>query len=148
MFDKIGYKIKVIAESQYVLFVLGCIIAGIYLISIEFVFLGIFVFILGFVMAPISAFLLYGFGELIDKVNEISENIKSDGLNINNVENNVDEQVQEVSKVNYSGYVFLAVVTVIIPIVVAIIAFCGLSSSDEGTINAYEAVVSIEYNDG
>ena len=149
MFNNIGYRIKVLAEVQLTLFSIGCFIFGIYLMSIDFVFLGILVFISGFICAPISAYLLYGFGELIDKVNTISENTRKDGFITYHVKNNINENVKDKSKVDYSGYFILVIVTLLISVIVALIAIGIMSSSvNDGAINATSAVVSIEYNDG
>lgn len=77
MYDNIGKKIKSLAKALFIVQSVLCFIAGIVL---TFVLNPIFMFasIIAPVIVWISSWLLYGFGELIDKTCDISASITSD----------------------------------------------------------------------
>ncbi len=73
MFDKIGFKIKLLAKISsllgMVISVIGGIIVIAFAIELEIGILlaaGIAIIVLGILLSWLSAFLLYGFGELIE----------------------------------------------------------------------------------
>lgn len=77
MYEQIGEKIKALAST---LAAIGSIISffgGIVLITIDEdnVLLGIFVIVIGSLLSWVSSWLLYGFGELIDKVCSIEKSM-------------------------------------------------------------------------
>ena len=81
MFDNIGGKIKGLASVCCVLEMLASIITGIILIATDedLVTYGIVTLFAGSLFGIGSSWLIYGFGELIEKVNRIEESIcKSD----------------------------------------------------------------------
>ena len=74
MYENIGKKIKVLAQAIFILESIAAVITGIVLwIDIEEGWCAIVLFG-GPVVAWISSWLLYGFGELIDKVCDIERN--------------------------------------------------------------------------
>ena len=76
MYENIGKKIKVLAQAIFILESIAAVITGIVLwIDIEEGWCAIVLFG-GPVVAWISSWLLYGFGELIDKVCDIERNIR------------------------------------------------------------------------
>ena len=76
MFQNIGGKIKGLAVTAFILEALGLVIAGIGLaVSARYedeMMAGILTLLLGPVIAWVSSWLLYGFGELIEKVSILS----------------------------------------------------------------------------
>ena len=79
MYDNIGSKIKGLAKALFIIEAIWTIISGIVLLCIDDrnnAFLAVFLFIGGPIFAWISSWLLYGFGELIDKVCEIATNTR------------------------------------------------------------------------
>lgn len=77
MYNNIGGKIKVLAKSAFIVETIASVIAGIvFLFDYETVVLGLIIIIAGPLVAWVSSWLLYGFGELIDKVTEIACNTR------------------------------------------------------------------------
>ncbi len=76
MYDKIGSKIKGLAKVIFIVEAIVTVITGIALISSD-VDIGILVIALGPIIAWVSSWLLYGFGELIDKACDIEHNTRS-----------------------------------------------------------------------
>ena len=77
MFENIGGKIKVLAQVVCWIGIVVSVIYGIKIIQTEYATemkaLGFAVAVLGSVLSWIGSFLLYGFGELIEKVTVIAE---------------------------------------------------------------------------
>ena len=74
MFSKIGKKIKEIAEVLCRLLIIVSLIAGLIIIpTVDFI-IGIAVIIIGAICSLFTSFLLYGFGELIDKTVQNEQN--------------------------------------------------------------------------
>ena len=78
-FEKIGEKIKGLARTLFVIEAIVSMIMGISLMVTHetLIFPGILVIVLGPVFAWISSWLLYGFGEIIDKLTKIEENTRA-----------------------------------------------------------------------
>lgn len=76
MYDNIGKKIKGLAKALFIIEAIAAVIAGIVFWSIdeEFFFIGLLVIVGGALLAWISSWFLYGFGELIDKTCDIARN--------------------------------------------------------------------------
>lgn len=75
MYDDIGMKIKGLAKIMFYLeSILIMIIALPIAYEADALLLGIIIVIIGMILAWISTFLLYGFGELIDKACDIERN--------------------------------------------------------------------------
>ena len=62
-FGNVGKKIKGVAMTMFVLETIGAIVAGISLIETDF---GVLIILLGPVVALVSAWILYGFGEIVE----------------------------------------------------------------------------------
>ena len=86
MYKNIGKKIKTLATVIFALDAIGFFIGGIVLIVVgadsrrggeEAILLGIAMMIVGPLFAWIASWMLYGFGELIDKTAEIAENTRT-----------------------------------------------------------------------
>ena len=79
MFNNIGGKIKGLAKAIVILAIIYAIILAIFLLAIDNTAgaVSLPVIILIPVIAWISSWTLYGFGELIDKVTQIEENTRN-----------------------------------------------------------------------
>ena len=80
MYDNIGGKIKGLAKATFIVEAIAAVITGIVLMCIDedLILYGILSLIVGPVLAWISSWLLYGFGELIDKVSDIERNTRGE----------------------------------------------------------------------
>lgn len=79
MFDNIGGKIKGLAKAIFIIATIIFIIAGLVMLSDggdTAMITGIVTIIVGPLAAWVSSWLLYGFGELIEKTTEIAENTR------------------------------------------------------------------------
>lgn len=79
MFDNIGGKIKSLAKTIFIIETIICIIGGLVMLtegSDEAMIYGVITIIVGPLTAWVSSWLLYGFGELIEKTCEIAENTR------------------------------------------------------------------------
>lgn len=93
MYDNIGGKIKGLAKAVFIVEAIAAVITGIALMAIDedLILFGILTLILGPAIAWVSSWLLYGFGELIDKVCEIATNTKT-SRNASTSSNNQEHQ--------------------------------------------------------
>ncbi len=80
MYDNIGGKIKGLVKTIFVLESIGFIILGLSMLDAS-VLLGLIVLIIGPLIAWVSSFVLYGFGELVEKISQIEVNTRN-GYNI------------------------------------------------------------------
>ena len=80
MYDNIGRKIKGLAKAIFIAQGISMAITGIVLMCIDedLILYGVLTLILGPIFAWISSWLLYGFGELIDKVSSIERNTRDE----------------------------------------------------------------------
>ena len=122
MFDNIGQKIKRIAKIQSLLFSLFYIIIGIIFISMEqFGSLGLIMFFIGLFGIPIFAFLLYGFGELIDKISEISVNIRNSVDNGYIIKDTNDSRLDKVCNfIYYEKFKIIIFLSMLVILIVAV----------------------------
>lgn len=75
LYDDIGGKIKGWAKWMFVIESIAAVIAGVsFLFYSEYPILGLVLIILGPIVAFVSTWLLYGFGEIIDYLELIEEN--------------------------------------------------------------------------
>lgn len=81
MFDNIGAKIQKVAKGLMYFWIIASIAVGIFMFieglgedELLLVVLGPAVIAIGCVMAPVSVYLLYGFGKLIEDVEAIRRN--------------------------------------------------------------------------
>ena len=80
MYDNIGSKIKIAAQTAFMLGVIGSIIFGLVICfgSEDFNAIGILYILLGGIISWISTLLMYGFGELIERVCSIDKKTLTD----------------------------------------------------------------------
>ena len=76
MYDNIGGKIKGLAKATFIVEAIASVITGIALMAADkdFIFIGLPAMVLGPIVAWVSSWLLYGFGEIIDKLCSIERN--------------------------------------------------------------------------
>ena len=90
LFNNIGEKLKEIAKGIFIFSVILSILAGIITFivspSIELIIYVIIGAVVGLVATWINACLIYGFGEIIDRLREISENVYSNNKEQKNTE--------------------------------------------------------------
>ncbi len=77
MYSNIGGKIKGLAIAAMVLGAIGFIISGLALIQTDLL-AGILIIISGILGSWLASLVLYGFGELIEKVCDIAEQMVDD----------------------------------------------------------------------
>lgn len=80
MYDNIGSKIKIVAQILFVLGVIGSIIFGFVICfgSEDFNAIGFLYILLGGLISWLSTLLMYGFGELIERVCSIDKKPPTD----------------------------------------------------------------------
>lgn len=78
MYDNIGGKIKGLAKAIFIIETIAAVITGIVpmMIEEEFMPFCFLVMIVGPIVAWVSSWLLYGFGELIEKACDIERNTR------------------------------------------------------------------------
>jgi hypothetical protein len=82
MYNNIGGKIKGLAKAFFIVEAIACVICAFVLIANgvdyheELAVYGFLMLIFGPIVAWVSSWLLYGFGELIDKACEIADNTR------------------------------------------------------------------------
>ena len=99
MYEEIGKKIKILARIIFVLGFIGSLIFSIIYIKngtnnasdMEIAFKGILVFLIGVILAWVSTFVLYGFGELVDKVCDIADDVSGIKYNTKNKDGGLDK---------------------------------------------------------
>ena len=80
MYDNIGGKIKGLAKIVFIVEAIAAAITGIALMASDEdrILIGLLVMVVGPLVAWVSSWLLYGFGELIDKTCDIERNTRGD----------------------------------------------------------------------
>lgn len=81
MYDNIGGKIKALAKFIFIFQAIAMFITGIVLLAVDddLIAVGLPLALVGPLLAWISSWLLYGFGELIEKTCQIERNTRGDG---------------------------------------------------------------------
>lgn len=83
MYENIGKKIKGLAFWTFLLESIGAVITGISIIAAfeeDLAWIAILIMFFGPVVAWVSTWLLYGFGELIDKADAIEQNTRKEDV--------------------------------------------------------------------
>ena len=82
MYDNIGGKIKGLATAIFIIEAIVGIIYGIALMATDedLILIGLLVLVGGPIVAWVSSWLIYGFGELIDKTCDIERNTRGEGI--------------------------------------------------------------------
>lgn len=110
MYDNIGGKIKGLAKAVFIVEAIAVFIAGIALMAYGegeglYLFMGLIVIALGPVVAWVSSWLLYGFGELIDKTCDIARNTHG-GERKSEAQSKADyERISKIEKLRSQGLI-------------------------------------------
>lgn len=107
MYDNIGGKIKGLAKAIFILEAIAAVIGGIaFMVEDEdMILIGLLVMILGPIVAWVSSWLLYGFGELIDKTCDIARNTYS-GERKSEAQAKADsERINKIEKLRSQGLI-------------------------------------------
>jgi hypothetical protein len=104
MYDHIGKKIKSLAVWTFIVEAIGSIITGFILMTDEDVLYILLVFF-GPIVAWVSSWLLYGFGELIDKACDIERNTRG-GERKSEAQAKADpERISKIEKLRSQGLI-------------------------------------------
>ena len=78
MYENIGKKIKGLAKACFIVETIAAVLAGVIMIATDedYIVYGAMIAILAPLVAWVSSWLLYGYGELIDKACEIEANTR------------------------------------------------------------------------
>lgn len=107
MYDNIGGKIKGLAKATFAIGAIAAAITGIALMTSDgdLAFIGLLVLFTGPIAAWISSWLIYGFGELIDKVCDIERNTRG-GERKSEAQAKVDyERINKIEKLRSQGLI-------------------------------------------
>ena len=108
MYENIGKKIKGLAQ---ILFIVGAIAAAIIgmvlmIISTSFILLGVLTLFLGPILSWIGSWLLYGFGELIDKTCDIERNTRGASKEDNPSQTNaISDKIKTIEDLRSKGLI-------------------------------------------
>ncbi len=107
MYDNIGGKIKALAKAIFIFEAIAAVIAGIALMAAndDLILFGVLALILGPAVAWVSSWLLYGFGELIEKACDIERNTRS-GERKSEAQSKIDaERISKIEKLRSQGLI-------------------------------------------
>jgi len=107
MYDNIGGKIKGLAKASFIVVAIAEAITGIALMATDgdLILYGFLVMVVGPIVAWVSSWLLYGFGELIDKASEIERNTRG-GERKSEAQAKVDsERIGKIEKLRSQGLI-------------------------------------------
>lgn len=107
MYEKIGSKIKVLAKVMFFIGSFGSIMAGVAFMidKNEFNFIGIIILVVGIILSLATSWILYGFGELIEKTSFIATNVYS-SKNQKKENINIDcNRINEFEKLRFNGLI-------------------------------------------
>lgn len=107
MYDNIGGKIKGLAKAIFIVGAIAAVIAGVAIMGSdeETIVIGSLVMIFGPLIAWVSSWLLYGFGELIDKTCDIARNTYG-GERKSEAQSKVDyERISKIERLRSQGLI-------------------------------------------
>ena len=107
MYDNIGGKIKGLAKASFIVAAIAEVITGIALMAADedLILYGLLVLVVGPIVAWVSSWLLYGFGELIDKASDIERNTRG-GKRKSEAQSKVDsERISKIEKLRSQGLI-------------------------------------------
>ena len=107
MYDNIGGKIKGLAKATFIVEAIATVITGIALMASDedMIPVGLLVMVVGPIVAWVSSWLLYGFGELIDKTCDIARNTYG-GERKSEAQSKVDyERISKIEKLRSQGLI-------------------------------------------
>ena len=100
MYDNIGGKIKILAKVLCIIVAILEFVYGIILLEDQTI-IGVLLMIVGPIMAWISSWMLYGYGELIEKTTSIDYNVRAISRNVRRDENKSEVQIKaEAERIN------------------------------------------------
>ena len=107
MYDNIGKKIKGLATATFIVEALASIIIGIVVAVIDndLVLVSLLILLLGSFAAWVSSWLLYGFGELIDKTCDIAYNTRDREMKNEAQSNDDDKKINEAETLSYQNFI-------------------------------------------
>ena len=98
MFENIGSKIKNLSKFICCIEIIACIVVGIVMAATNenLIFAGILVAVIGALLSWVGAFILYGFGQLIENSDIIAEESRrSNAKNENNIRKERDRKEKQ-----------------------------------------------------
>ncbi len=107
MYDNIGGKIKGLAKAFFIVEAIAAVITGIALMATDedLIGIGLLVMVVGPLVAWVSSWLLYGFGEIIDKLCDIERNTRG-GERKSEAQAKVDsERISKIEKLRSQGLI-------------------------------------------
>ena len=107
MYDNIGKKIKIMAKVIFVIGLIISLIAGFIIIGIsqQLVLISLLIFVVGPIFFWISTWLLYGFGELIDKTCDIERNTRG-GQKKSKAQSEIDtDKIDKIERLRSQGLI-------------------------------------------
>ena len=107
MYNNIGGKIKGLAKASFIVAAIAAVITGIALMATDedLILYGLLVMVVGPIVAWVSSWLLYGFGELIDKASDIERNTRG-GERKSEAQSKVDsERINKIEKLRSQGLI-------------------------------------------
>ena len=107
MYDNIGGKIKGLAKVIFFVEAIAAVITGfVFMAAHDYLIpVGLLVMILGPIVSWVSSWLLYGFGELIDKTCDIARNTYGSERK-SEVQSKLDyERIREIEKLRSKGLI-------------------------------------------
>lgn len=107
MYEHIGKKIKGLAKATFVVEAIAAVITGISLMAgdEDLILYGLLVFVVGPIVAWVSSWLLYGFGELIDKACDIECNTRSGERRTETQARGNSERISKIEKLRAQGLI-------------------------------------------
>ena len=107
MYDNIGGKIKGLAKAIFIIGAVVSFIAGIALMLVNdnLIFVGVLIWFLGIIVAWVSSWVIYGFGEIIDKVSDIERNTRGGEMK-SKAQSRVDyKRIDKIEKLRSQGLI-------------------------------------------
>ncbi len=112
MFENIGKKIKNLASILCWVGIIAYMIIALIMIAVgadeyenNLVIFGIILLFVGPLMAWISSFFMYGFGELIDKACDIERNTRKNGIMSDAQAKTDSERISKIEKLRSQGLI-------------------------------------------
>lgn len=107
MYDNIGGKIKGLAKATFIVEAIAAVITGIALMASDedMIPVGLLVMVVGPIVTWVSSWLLYGFGELVDKACDIERNTRG-GERKSEAQTKINEKrISKIEKLRSQGLI-------------------------------------------
>ena len=105
MYDKIGTKIKNLAKCCFIVEAIAAVITGIVLLAELEELWCVAILLGGPVVAWVGSWILYGFGEIIDKLCEIERNTRGGGKKSETQSRTDGERIDKLEKLRAQGLI-------------------------------------------